>query len=166
MRTIVVQETAFKITEKLLQRGSREVQSMSFWWRGTTCNQALFFFFFWQKLSASHEEQLLPWRIKCFSRYEEIQELGLGFPGIPVVNSNLAMQGASVQSMVWEDPTCHRATKPVRHNYWSSCTLKLTLHNEKPLHCNWKVAPTRHNSRKPARSHKDQCSQTEQIRFL
>ena len=25
----------------------------------------------------------------------------------------LAVQGTKVQSLVWEDPTCHRATKPM-----------------------------------------------------
>ena len=29
----------------------------------------------------------------------------------------LPMQGTWVQSLVWEDPTCRRATKPMRHNY-------------------------------------------------
>ena len=27
------------------------------------------------------------------------------------------MQGTLVQSLAWEDPTCHEATKPVHHNY-------------------------------------------------
>ena len=27
----------------------------------------------------------------------------------------LPMQGTRVRSLVWEDPTCHGATKPVRH---------------------------------------------------
>ena len=31
----------------------------------------------------------------------------------------LPMQGPWVPSLVREDPTCHRATKPVRHNYWA-----------------------------------------------
>ena len=30
---------------------------------------------------------------------------------------HLPMQGTWVQSLVLEDPTCHGATKPVRHNY-------------------------------------------------
>ncbi|KAJ8793342.1 hypothetical protein J1605_000337 [Eschrichtius robustus] len=30
---------------------------------------------------------------------------------------HLAMQGTRVRSLVWEDPTCRGATKPVRHNY-------------------------------------------------
>ena len=29
----------------------------------------------------------------------------------------LPMQGTRVRSLVWEDPICHGAAKPVRHNY-------------------------------------------------
>ena len=29
----------------------------------------------------------------------------------------LPMQGTRIRALVWEDPTCHGATKPVRHNY-------------------------------------------------
>ena len=29
----------------------------------------------------------------------------------------LPMQGTRVQALVWEDPTCRRATRPMRHNY-------------------------------------------------
>ena len=29
----------------------------------------------------------------------------------------LPMQGTRVRALVWEDPTCCGATKPVRHNY-------------------------------------------------
>ena len=29
----------------------------------------------------------------------------------------LPMQGTQVRALVQEDPTCHRATKPVCHNY-------------------------------------------------
>ena len=31
----------------------------------------------------------------------------------------LPMLGTWIQSLVWEDPTCHRATQPVHHSYWS-----------------------------------------------
>ena len=31
----------------------------------------------------------------------------------------LPIQGTQVQALVQEDPTCHGATKPVRHNYWA-----------------------------------------------
>ena len=29
----------------------------------------------------------------------------------------LLMQGTRVRALVWEDPTCRGATKPVHHNY-------------------------------------------------
>ena len=29
----------------------------------------------------------------------------------------LSMQGTRVRALVWEDPTCHGATRPVSHNY-------------------------------------------------
>ena len=29
----------------------------------------------------------------------------------------LPMQGTRVRALAWEDPTCHGATKPMRHNY-------------------------------------------------
>ena len=35
------------------------------------------------------------------------------------IRIRLPMQGTQVPSLVWEDPTCHGATKPVCHNYWS-----------------------------------------------
>ena len=33
------------------------------------------------------------------------------------------MQGTQVRALAQEDPTCHRATKPVHHNYWT-CALE------------------------------------------
>ena len=33
----------------------------------------------------------------------------------------LLMQGTRVRAQVWEDPTCHGATRPMSHNYWA-CT--------------------------------------------
>ena len=40
----------------------------------------------------------------------------------------LPMQGTRVRALVQEDPTCHGASKPVRHNYWA-CTLEPASHN-------------------------------------
>ena len=61
----------------------------------------------------------------------------------------LPMQRTWVQSLVWEDPTCHGATKPVRHNCWAHVPQLLkpmhlepmlrnkgSHHNEKPAHHN------------------------------
>ena len=54
----------------------------------------------------------------------------------------LSMQGSRVWSLVWEDSTCHRATKPVHYNYRSLHDLKLVLHNKRSL-CDAK--PMHHN---------------------
>ena len=90
------------------------------------------------------------------------------------------MQGTWVRSLVQEDPTCHRATKPVHHNYWA-CALEPASHNywsprdttteacvpraraprqNKPPQ--WearapqrRVTPTRRNQRKPVCSNED-----------
>ena len=40
----------------------------------------------------------------------------------------LPVQGTWVRALVWEDPTCRGATKPVRHNYWA-CALGPMSHN-------------------------------------
>ena len=40
----------------------------------------------------------------------------------------LPMQGTQVRALVQEAPTCHRATKPVHHNYWAR-TLEPSSHN-------------------------------------
>ena len=40
----------------------------------------------------------------------------------------LPMQGKRVRALVREDPTCCRATKPVRHNY-CACALEPASHN-------------------------------------
>ena len=50
-----------------------------------------------------------------------------GFPGGPLVKNLPPMQGSRVPSLVWEDPTCHRATAEAHrlHN-------KRSHHSEKP----------------------------------
>ena len=40
----------------------------------------------------------------------------------------LPMQGTKFQSLVWEDPTRHGATKPMRHNYWAHAPQLLSPH--------------------------------------
>ena len=44
----------------------------------------------------------------------------------------LPMQGTQVWSLVWEDPTCCGATKPVCHSYWSLCPTACAPQQEKP----------------------------------
>ena len=44
----------------------------------------------------------------------------------------LPMQGTRVRALAREDPTFHRTTKPVCHNYWA-CTLGPASHNYQGL---------------------------------
>ena len=84
----------------------------------------------------------------------------------------LPMQGTGVQALFWEDPTCHGATKPVRHNY-SACVPQLlkptclepVLHNktnhlnEKPAHRNEEKPPLATTRESQRAATKTQCSQ-------
>ena len=93
---------------------------------------------------------------------------------------HLPMQGTQVPSLVWEDLTCCRATKPVRHNYWSpqattteACKprlLKLTHlepvlrnkrshRNEKPVHRKEEQPPLAATRDSPRAAMKTQRSQ-------
>ena len=79
-----------------------------------------------------------------------------GFPGGPVVKNRFAMQRTLVQSLAQEDPTCLRAIKPRRGNYWvcalesrscnywSPCALQSVLCNKRRLQ--WEAhVPALHN---------------------
>ena len=44
---------------------------------------------------------------------------GEGFPGGLTAKNPPANTGTQVRSLVQEDPICLRATKPMRHRYWS-----------------------------------------------
>ena len=61
-----------------------------------------------------------------------IKKWGQGFPGGSEVK-NLPARQAGVQetqvpSLVWEDPTCYRATKPTHRNCWA-CALEPAGYN-------------------------------------
>ena len=57
----------------------------------------------------------------------------------------LAMQGTWVWSLIWADPTCYRATKPMHHNYWA-CVLELLKPTcSEPVLCNEEQPPLPHN---------------------
>ena len=67
----------------------------------------------------------------CFRRGENILKLNCG-KGLPWWRSGwesaCQCRGHGVRDLVREDPTCRRATKPVRHNYWA-CALEPASHN-------------------------------------
>ena len=81
----------------------------------------------------------------------------------------LPMQGKWVRVRVREDPTCHGATKPVRHNYWA-CPLEPTClepvlrykrshRSEKPAHRNEEQPPLVASRESPCAATKTQRSQ-------
>ena len=58
---------------------------------------------------------------------------GIGdFSESPVVKNLPASAGARALSLLQEDPTCHRATKPPHHNYWF-CSLEPQLLSPRTL---------------------------------
>ena len=54
----------------------------------------------------------------------------VGLPGGPVVKNLPASAGTTDSILVWEDSTCHGATKPVRPSYWVHA-LEPVLHNKR-----------------------------------
>ena len=62
----------------------------------------------------------------------------------------LPMQGTRVRVLVWEDPTCRGATRPVSHNYWACASGACASQQERPRQWKahaprWRVAPACHN---------------------
>ena len=66
------------------------------------------------------------WMTDKFGTFLVVQWIGIHLP----------MQGTWVQSLVWEGFTCHGATKPVGHNYWSPCSLGSCTTATEPECCN------------------------------
>jgi len=67
---------------------------------------------------------------------------------------SLAMQGAPVGSLVWEDPTRHKATKPEGCSYWlHALQLLKHAHPEQSL-----CSPTREAKRSPHTTRKSSPS--------
>ena len=83
----------------------------------------------------------------------------LHFPGCPSGWESACQRRTQIQSLVWEDPTCCRATKPMSHNYEAhdlelaarAATTASTCHNYQSPHT---LAPALCNNR----SHRNQKS--------
>ena len=62
----------------------------------------------------------------------------------------LPMQGTWVRALVWEDPTCPGATRPVSHNCWACASGARAPQQERPRWWEaraprWRVAPACRN---------------------
>ena len=62
-------------------------------------------------------------KIFCFKQHYKESETGTSLVA-QWLRIHLPMQGTRVWSLGREDPTCHGATKPVHHNYWSPHALE------------------------------------------
>ena len=72
----------------------------------------------------------------------------------------LPMQGTQVRALVWEDPTCRRAARPVSHNYWACASGACAPQQERPRQweartLRWRVAPALRNWRQPSHRNED-----------
>ena len=101
----------------------------------------------------SHHSQYPVWHLKHTRAARVVQWLRIYLP----------KQGTRVRALVWEDPTCRGATKPVCHNYWA-CALQPVSHNYwahmpqllKPVHLEPVLRNKRsHCSEKPAHRNKE-----------
>ena len=77
----------------------------------------------------------------------------------------LPMQGTRVRALVWEDPTCRGATRPVSHNYWTCASGACAPQQERPRQWEaraprWRVAPACRNWRKPSLRNEDPTQQS------
>ena len=62
-----------------------------------------------------------------------------GFPGNSVGKKKiqLSIQKAQVQSLIQKDPTCHRVTNLLHHNYWATALEPGTTTTEPSCHSYW-----------------------------
>ena len=73
---------------------------------------------------------------------------------------HLPMRGTRVRALVWEDPTCRGAARPVSHNYWACASGACAPQQERPRQWEaraprWRVASARRNWRKPSHRNED-----------
>ena len=65
----------------------------------------------------------------CCKCNQEIMRVGTSLVA-QWLRIHLPMKGMRVRSLVWEESTCLRATKPVHHNCWHPCSLEPELHKK------------------------------------
>ena len=72
----------------------------------------------------------------------------------------LLVQGERVRALVWEDPTCRGAARPVSHNCWACASGACAPQQERPRWWEarapwWRVAPACHSWREPSHRNED-----------
>ena len=77
------------------------------------------FVWFWYQGDAG----LVEWVQKCFFRASLVAQW---------LRICLPMQGTRVRALVWEDPTCRGATRPVSHKCWACASGACAPQQERP----------------------------------
>ena len=76
--------------------------------------------------------------ISLVLRAKTMQKASLVVQGLRI---RMPIQGTRIQSVVREDPTCLRATKPMSRNSSSPCSRACAPQQGEPRHHKWRVAP-------------------------
>ena len=81
-------------------------------------------------------KHLLKGKLKVWSLTGKAPVLKIGTFGASLVAQwlriCLPMQGTRVRALVWEDPTCRGAARPVSHNYWACASGACAPQQERP----------------------------------
>ena len=110
---LLLKNNGLKIQKAVKSRIQKETCSQNSRVRNITRDKARHFIMLMESL---HQEDIKILNIYMLnnraSKYMEWASLVAQWSRI-----RLPMQGTRVQALVWEDPTCRGATKPVSHNY-------------------------------------------------
>ena len=104
----------------------------------------------WIKKCNSQESRVLKELLKLLSYSLMLKSIHRASLVAQWLRICLPMQGTRVRALVWEDPTCRGATRPVSHNYWACASGACAPQQERPRYWEaraprWRVAPTCHN---------------------
>ena len=98
--------------------------------RNLFCNSLPFSFCI---LNCSLSSGSLPSAYKYVIKFPSLKSLLLGASLVAQwLRICLPMQGSRVRALVWEDPTCRGATRPVSHNYWACASGACAPQQERP----------------------------------
>ena len=88
----------------------------------------------YRKLRAESERQVdVRWNKRNQCSQEFVSKRGTGASLVAQwLRICLPMQGTRVRALVWEDPTCCGATRPVSHNYWACASGAYAPQQERP----------------------------------
>ena len=109
-----------------------------------------------QSLCVIHHAQSLPQQLKWKCCEESKARASLVAQWLRIC---LLMQGTRVWALVWEDPTCRGATRPMSHNYWACASGACAPQQERTEHRDEERPPLAATGESPRTETKTQHSQ-------